>query len=171
MSKYSNYFYWGMLIINIVFASYFINRWVSAKPAAQILPSTLVTENSLVKTEILRLSENADNKQFAIALMSSKANICADNKLGDFFRATRSERPDIKLYGLFSKNTSDQDISTFKDNLNLDFEAIRMNSELDDYWEQISQKYETPAIIIVKNRNGLMASQNLSEIRKALEAY
>jgi hypothetical protein len=46
-----------------------------------------------------------------------------------------------------------------------------MNSELDEYWEQTSQRYETPAIIVVKNKNGLFASDDLPEIRKALTAY
>lgn len=171
MGKYSNYFYSAMLVVNIIFACYFINRWVSAKPTAQILPSDLVTENSSVKAEILKLTGSPDNKQFVIALTSSRASICADNKLADFFRTTHSKRPDLELYGLFSKNTSDQDISNFRNNLGLVFEAVKMDSELDDYWEHISQKYETPTIIILKNRNGLFASQNISELRKALEIY
>ena len=55
MSKYSNYFCWGMLVINLIFASYFINRWVFARPTAPEIPINLVTENSLVNAEILKL--------------------------------------------------------------------------------------------------------------------
>ncbi|MEQ1603907.1 MAG: hypothetical protein ABL999_03485 [Pyrinomonadaceae bacterium] len=171
MKNYSTYFYGVLLVVNIAFAGHFINRWVDAKPTVRQLPSNLVTENSLVNAEILKLSGNLDNKKIAVALMSSKATICAGTKLGDFFRATQSERPDIKLFVLFSNNTSAQDISTFRDNLRLDFEGVPMNSELDDYWEGISQKYDTPVIIILNNRNGLFASQDLPEIRKALETY
>jgi len=141
---------WALLAINIAFAGYFVTRWVSVKPAAQTIPSNLVTENSLIKAEILKLSGSPENKQFAIALLSSKVNICASSKLADFFRTTRAERPDYKFYLLFSKSLNTQDIATFKDNLGLDFEGISMNDELDDYWEEISQKYETPSIIILR---------------------
>lgn len=171
MRKYSNYFYWGMLVVNVIFAIYFVNRWASAKPTAPRIPAKLVTENSLVKDEIQMLTGSSNQKQYAIALISSKASICADNKLGDFFKTTRSQLPEVKLYGLFSRSISDLDISNFKNNLNLDFEGKIMNSELDEYWEQTSQRYETPAIIVVKNKNGLFASDDLPEIRKALTAY
>jgi hypothetical protein len=113
-----------------------------------------------------RLTETSGSKKIAVALASSRTGICVENKIVDFFKRVRSERPEIKVYVLFSKNVSAEDVSTLKENLSLDFDVMRMSTELDDYWEKISKEYDSEAIIVLSNEGNLVASQDLSEIKK-----
>lgn len=172
MKKYSNSFYWVMLVLNIIFAGYLVSGWLFAKSAAvTVIPAKLLTENSTVRTEMLKLSESSGNRPTAVALVSSKGGLCAENKIVDLFRTTRAEKPNVKLYILFSRTVTDEEIATFRDNFKLDFDVMRMTPELDDHWEQVSQKYETPEIVILNDGNNLVASKNLAEIKKAINSY
>lgn len=174
MKKYSNSFYWVMLVLNIIFAGYLVSGWLFAKSAAPpvpVIPAELLTENSTVRTEMLKLSESSGNRPVAAALVSSKGGLCAENKIVDLFRTTRAEKPDVKLYILFSRTVTDEEIATFRDNFKLDFDVMRMTPELNDHWEQVSQKYDTPEIVILNDGKTLVASKNLPEIKKTLDSY
>ena len=171
MKNYSKYLYWTLLAINIAFAIYFVSSWIFFRPTAQPLPVRLLVQNDLIRAEVFNLSEKLENKQIVMALMSSKASVCAINNVVDVFRAARINRPNVKLSILFPENMSDSDVLTFKDNFKLDFEVARMNSKLNEYWGQISQEYETPAIIIVGDQNNIFASQSLTEIKRAIDLF
>lgn len=171
MRKRSHYFFSALLSINIILAVYFISGWLSSASTVSAIPGHVMTENRVVRAEMLKLSGASQNKQIAVALASSRASICVENKIVDFFKRIRSEKPQIKLHILFPSNMSDQDISTFKDNLALDFDILRMSTELQDYWESISKEYGSEAIIVVGNKNDLVASQNLSEIKSMIDSY
>jgi hypothetical protein len=173
MKKYSNSFYWVMLVLNIIFAGYLVSGWLFAKPAAavNVIPAELLTENSTVRAEMLKLSESSGNRPSAVALVSSKGGLCAENKIVDLFRTVRTEKPNVKLYILFSRTVTDEEIATFRENFKLDFDVMRMTPDLNDHWEQVSQKYETPEIVILNDGNNLVASKNLAEIKKAVNSY
>jgi hypothetical protein len=171
MSPRSSYIYWALLLINVAFAAYLVNGWLFAKPVVPLIPSTLLTENTSVKSEMRKLTENSGSKKIAVALASSRASICVENKIVDFFKRVRSERPEIKLYVLVSKNVSDEDVSTLKENLSIDFDVLRMSTDLEEFWEEVSKKYDSEAIMLLSDENNLVASQNLSEIKKLIDSY
>jgi hypothetical protein len=171
MTTRSSYIYWALLVINLVIAAYFINGWLFANPAVAPIPSSLVTENPAIRSEALRLVEISADKPIVAALASSRASICVENKIVDFFKLMRSEKPEVRLFILFPASFSDQDISTFKENLSLDFDVLRMNPDLESTWEEISRDYKSEAIMIAGNKETLIASQNLSDVKQFIDSY
>jgi hypothetical protein len=169
MSKRSKYFYWTMLIVNLAFSAYFVSRWVAAKPVPPVLSSKIVTDNPLVRDEIASKGI-ATQRKYVVALMSKEATDCSDNKVANLIKATRVLQPGIPFHVLFPHQTTEQAIATFKHNLDVDFEASTMGQDLDDFWEAISRKYSTPVVVLVNNGELTIASEDLRDIRQALES-
>lgn len=159
------------MAINVAVAVYLLNDWLFVRPTTSLIPGTLIAENASVRSEIEELSKDSNGQPIAVALLSSKARVCVENKIATYFKRVMAEKPEIKLYILFSANTSDQDLLNFKNNFDLNFDVRRMTPDLDIFWDSVSQKYEAEGVIVLRDKNGLTASENLAEMSEMIEGY
>jgi hypothetical protein len=159
-----------LILINLALAVYAVNNWQNKKSTNKAIPTFNLTNNELIKSYLRDLTEKSTNKQAVVALISVKSSNCKNLSIVDLLKQVKTKSPNTVLRIVLPKEFSDQDLTNFKSNLEVDFEVVREDEKLSAFWQPLAEKYNALGVIIIAKGQELFASQNVAEIQNQIKS-
>lgn len=162
----------GFLIVgNLILVSHVIYNQVKNSNYVKVIPTTKITNSSIIKDLVNKYSANNPDSSIAIALLTSASTSCSTGRIVEIFKETAQKSKNAKLVVLLPNTFSLQDVENFKSNLKVNFEVEQVDEELAAFWNPIAEEYEAKGVVIVYDENNLTASQDTKKISKQLETF
>lgn len=169
MLKRRKYLLGFLIFANITLVVYVIASWQSPKPTTSKLISNELLSNDFIKHRMKLLATDSKKNQAVLALFSSTSTSCATGLIAEMFKKTASQNSNSNLHIVLPSSYSEQDISNFKSNLDVNFEVSRADSQLSEFWRPIANKYNAAGIVIVAKNDLIYTSQDTQDIQTYLE--
>ena len=160
-----------LLILNIVLAGYVLSNHILKSGSNKIVPVSLLTENEIIKNRVNTLLGQKQNKQIAIALLTTASTSCSTGKIVKIFKEAAEKSQNSKFILLLPNQFSQQDIENFKSNLKVNFEVEKADEELSSFWIPLATEYEAKGIVILSDDGRLTAFQDTKEIERRLATF
>lgn len=169
MKKFYKITLFSLILLNLALATYAIHNWQNKRSLQKLIPTSELISNEIIKSQMQKQIEKSANSQAVIALITSKTTICKRNTIVELLKKLKAKSPNTVISILLPKDTSEQEISNFKNNLEVNFDVNRQEEELSNYWEPLAEKYEALGVVVSAKGQEIFASQNFLELLKHFE--
>ncbi|MFV0387608.1 MAG: hypothetical protein ACK5NT_02540 [Pyrinomonadaceae bacterium] len=155
-----------LFLANIGLAAFAFTNWSTNKTNTHSIPITEFSRNELIKSRLQLLTEKSSDNQAVVALLGSKSTFCVRGKVVKLLKEVQKKSRNSSLSIILPEETTDQEVANFKSNLDIDFEVIKADKDLNNFWQPLSEKYNATGVVIIARAQDIFVSQSLTEIKK-----